>query len=62
MEEDLKPSDSYLDQIGWTFIWTEFSGKDYITGYAEDTWYSTFEYAHNGFYDKASSLVIRISR
>jgi len=60
MLEELKPfkvgdKSFYLDRLDWPYIWKEYSQKDYITGYSEDMWYSTFEYMKKGFYGNVST-------
>lgn len=39
--------EQYLDD--WPFIWYNYSKGNYITGFLEDSTYSTFNYLKKGF-------------
>lgn len=45
---------NYLDDMNWPLIWNNFSAADYITGYAEDSAYSTYNYLKKGFRNAVS--------
>ena len=57
--KDLFPNErdkrrSYFDSL--PLVWKNFSQNSYITGYAEDTYYTTFNYMKKGFRSQVSSL------
>lgn len=45
----MAPRKTFFDNLNWPFVWNNLTERDYITGYAEDTWYSTFKYLKKGF-------------